>query len=185
MNAEVMNKVLSRLNWRLKWNKIHILLFMDNAPCHPESLKENFSNINIVFLPNNTTSKTRQLDWQNHCQLDSQIQKATASLGHVAKLTVPRVQLTSLSLLMVIEWGRQALDKVSGHTIKKRFKKPELFPQEEVFEDYPFDSEELQDLQVSIDSIGVPCTAEEYTTAENEIKLCSRFIDTSDPMWNY
>ena len=34
-----------------------------------------------------------------------------------------------------------------------------------------------------IDSIDVPYTAEEYITAENEIEVCSGFIDTSDPMW--
>jgi hypothetical protein len=39
-----------------------IVLFLDNAPCHPSDLKDKFSNINIVFLPKNTTSKTQPLD---------------------------------------------------------------------------------------------------------------------------
>ena len=62
MTAEVMTDILSKLNGRLKRRSRQILLFMDNAPCHPESLKGKFSNINVVFLPKNTTSKTQSLD---------------------------------------------------------------------------------------------------------------------------
>ena len=62
MTTEVMTEVLSKLSGRLKRRNRQILLFMDNAPCHPESLKGKFSNINVVFLPKNTTSKTQPLD---------------------------------------------------------------------------------------------------------------------------
>ena len=37
------------------------MLFMDNAPCHPVGLQDKLSNINIVFLPKDT-SKTQPLD---------------------------------------------------------------------------------------------------------------------------
>ena len=62
MNTEIMSEVLSKLNRYLKRQKRNIFLFMDNAPCHPESLQHIFSNIKIVFLPKNTTSKTQLLD---------------------------------------------------------------------------------------------------------------------------
>ena len=39
MNSEIMSEELSKLNQRLKRKKRNILLFMDNAPCQPESLQ--------------------------------------------------------------------------------------------------------------------------------------------------
>ena len=56
MTTEVMNEVLSRLNAALIHKKRSILLFLDNAPCHPPALAERFLNISIKFLP-----KKRQL----------------------------------------------------------------------------------------------------------------------------
>ena len=37
-------------------------LFIDNVPCHPESLSDHFSNVKVVFLPKNTTSSLQTLD---------------------------------------------------------------------------------------------------------------------------
>ena len=62
MNSDLMTDILASLNRRLQLKQRKIMLFMDNAPCHPASLQDKFSNANIVFLPKNTTSKTQPLD---------------------------------------------------------------------------------------------------------------------------
>lgn len=57
MNMEIMNSVLLVLNRRLKKEKRNILLLLDNVSSHDPALKTRFSNIKVVFLPKNTTSK--------------------------------------------------------------------------------------------------------------------------------
>ena len=40
----------------------NILLFMNNAPFHPENIVVLYSNMKVVFLPKNTTSRLQALD---------------------------------------------------------------------------------------------------------------------------
>ena len=51
MKTEIMVKVLDTLNMRVRKQGCSIVLFLDNASCHPSDLKDKFSNIDIVFLP--------------------------------------------------------------------------------------------------------------------------------------
>ena len=53
---------LRTLNRKCAVEDCKILLFIDNAPSHPESFSDCFSPAQIVFLPKNATSKLQPLD---------------------------------------------------------------------------------------------------------------------------
>ena len=57
-----MHKLLSKLNTRLRKESRSIILFMDNARCHPEDVAGKYSNVKVVFLPRNTTSVLQPAD---------------------------------------------------------------------------------------------------------------------------
>ena len=56
MQSELMTRILQTLNTRMKNAGRNIILFLDNAPCHPRELINMFSNIEVAFLPKNATS---------------------------------------------------------------------------------------------------------------------------------
>ena len=60
MTGEILDQVLTKINSRLKLKSRSIILLMDNAGCHPHHLQ--YSNIKILWLPANTTSKLQPLD---------------------------------------------------------------------------------------------------------------------------
>jgi len=183
MNTEIMKDVLARLNEKLKRKKRNILLLMDNAPCHPPSMANSFSNISIKFLSKNTTSKTQPLDagiianWK--VKYKKKLLRYVCSKVDGVKNASEIVK--SINVSMAIEWGKQAWSEVLQDTIVKCFKKTRLYPQEV---DDPFEGEdELPALQEPMDKVGSSCDAEVFIFAEDGIDVCSGSIDKTNPNW--
>ena len=57
-----MIELLEEINRRMRREQRKIILFLDNAGCHPVSLGEMFPNIKVVFLPSNKTSRLQPLE---------------------------------------------------------------------------------------------------------------------------
>ena len=62
MRTEIMENVLELLDQRLCLEDRKVILFLDNAPCHPETLQNNLTNMKLIFLPKFTTSRLQRLD---------------------------------------------------------------------------------------------------------------------------
>ena len=61
MTSEVMEAVLARFDRKLVFEDRKVIFFLDDATCHPESMIGHFSQIKIIFLLNNTTSRLQPL----------------------------------------------------------------------------------------------------------------------------
>ena len=61
MEAKIMETVLETLNSQMAKEERNVILFLDNATVHPTSLVDKFSNIKVVFLTKNTTSRLQPL----------------------------------------------------------------------------------------------------------------------------
>ena len=114
-----MGNVLTKLNGKMKRENRHIILFVGNASCHPSSLKGMFSNVQIEFLPKNTTSRTQPLDagirtaWKMYYK--------RKLLRHVAseidgKKTASEI-VRSVNLLMAIRWMVSAWEEIPSEVM--------------------------------------------------------------------
>ena len=183
MRTEIMSNVITNLNSKMKRENRHIILFLDNASCHPSSLKGMFSNVQIEFLPKNTTSRTQPLDagiiktWKMYYK--------RKLLRHVAseidgKKTASEI-VKSVNLLMAIRWMVSTWEEVPSEVISKCFKHVGMYPDQETeMDDDPFAGEELLEIEELLSRISPDL---DVSFVDVEVDAHEPPVDTTLPNW--
>ena len=177
MNTEIMSTILTKLNRRMVREKRNIL--MDNVSSHSPTFCESFSNVKVVFLPVNTTSRLQPLDagiiknfkvhYRKQLLIDKHVlTKVNAEGANENASTICK----SVDVLLAIRWIKQAWENVTISTIKNCFRRCGAIPQDidqETATSDPFadlDREEkdstLSSLEDLVSQIDNDITAEQY-----------------------
>ena len=123
MEAEILEEILWKLNGRLRRENRKTILFLDNAPCHPEDLDEKFTQIKIVFLPKNTTSRLQPLDLGIIQALKLKYYKRllTHVVSKIEECSSASEVCKSVDLLQAMRWTAMAWNDVPESTVVKCF----------------------------------------------------------------
>lgn len=184
MTSEIMACILSILNKQLVKQERRILLFIDNVSSHDPALKDKFSNIKIIFLPKNTTSRLQPLDagiiknFKVHYR--RLLLKHTLAQIDGTELTASAIVKT-IHVLTAIRWIKKAWDEVRPQTIINCFRTTGVLPQDQVSEEDPFAGLEEDDmcLEELVTQLDPDITADEYVDADDGLSTCLTFEDTN------
>lgn len=172
MTSILMDEWLNSLNNKMKNQNRHILLFLDNAACHPHL---DLSNIKLCFLPPNTTSLSQPLDqgiiqnlkvhYRKHV-----LQSICANMGACKSAT----ELSSkISVLDAVRWISDAHKNVSNNCVKNCFRKAGFIftdNEEEIVE--PNLEQELTEIQALMEGMNEnDVTPQDYIDVDKDLVI--------------
>ena len=161
------------------------MLFIDNAPSHPESFSDCFSHVQIIFLPKNTTSKLQPLDAgiiKNFkvFYLKQLLQHVLARIKSGSKASDV---ISSVDLLKSIGWVMNAWRKVKKETIANCFSKCGFNEASlELFIDDDSDAE-FAELQNYISGISPDSTVDSYLNQDEDAVTSVDTVDIHSMNW--
>ena len=186
MTTQVMTNILTILNKRLVKERRNILLLMDNVSSHDPNMKDKFSNIKVVFLPKNTTSRLQPLDagiiknFKVHYR--RLLLKHTLAQIDGTDLTASSIVKT-VNVLTAIRWIKKAWEAVQPQTIINCFRKTGALPQdgETESDEDPFadiEEEDMSSLDELVHQINPDTSANDYIDADEGLSTSLTFDDT-------
>ena len=153
-----------------------VILFLDNATCHPESMVGQFSQIKIIFLSNNKTSRLQPLDASIIQNFKVKYRKR--QVKHVLAGIQEDVSTTQIvkvaDVLVAIRWLQEVWKEVSNLTIKNYFEKCGTKGDGELMEVKEDDNLEFEAL---VKEFTTDISAEEYANFNENVRA-------SEPIFN-
>ena len=193
MTGEILNKILSAFNRRLILQKRMVLPLMDNAGCHPEDIEDKYSNIKVVFISPNTTSKLQPLDLgviQNF-KIHYRRLLLRFVLASIDSCSSASVVTGSINILTAICWITQAWKEVQPGTIAKCFRKAGILTEQLDVSSVDVEADPFEDVDSRIDlerlisstmDTSEQCSAEVYINEDNEVPTC---VEYNDESWDH
>lgn len=164
MTGKIFKDWITAFNRKMRAAGRHVLLFVDNAPSHPQDL--DLSNVTIKFLPANTTSVLQPLDFgiiknikchYRFCLLRAVLSKVetASSATEIAK---------SVNCLDACHWIHDAVRNVKQRTVQRCFAKAGLL-QQDAADDADDDIPLAQLFSTAIERLELPepMTLQDYT----------------------
>ena len=183
MTSFVFTEWLNKWNRKLSRDGRRIALVIDNATCHP---KITLSNIELVFLPPNTTSHTQPMDQGIIANMKSHY-RHLYTLGHLLPAMEAKVRCT-YNLFDALDVVSHAWSLVTPRTIARCFRRAgfkhpnitEPTPEEEEEENLP-----LAQLATRLTDVGIPCDTTDVNRILTEDEgLQTHGISTTDDIVN-
>src|SRR5215470_2623208 len=122
MTSAIMEEWILSSNGRMKSQGRKVILFLDNATCHP---RIDSSNVKLAYFPPNTTSVTQPIDQGIIYTLKSFYRKFVLQ-SLVAKMntcTSVSQLVKQINVLVAVNWIHQAKKKILPERVKKCFLK--------------------------------------------------------------
>ena len=150
---------------------------------HDPALKDKFSNIKIIILPKNTTSRPQPLDagiiknFEVHYRW--LLLKHTLAQIDGTSLTASAI-VKKVDVLTAISWIKKSWDAVRPQTIMNCFRKTGALPQDQGSDEDPFAGLEEDDngLEELVTQLDPDTTAYDYVNADDDVSTCLTFEDT-------
>jgi hypothetical protein len=183
MTAQIMEEWLIDFNGRMKQLNRHVLLFLDNATCHPHIA---LSNVRLAWFPPNTTSLSQPMDQGVIQNVKVHYRKllmqsllaninSTASASELAK---------TVSVLDAVVWISQAVKKLLPETVTKCFEKAGFSAS--VVTASVENENDQQDLQHCMNEAAfINCIAEDYINIDKEAQTHSDTMDIDSLVNNF
>ena len=160
-----------------------VVLLIDNCPVHPEI--KNLTNINLIFLPPNTTSVLQPMDQGVMRSLKAHYRKKVVRL--CIKTVESKKPLPKISILQAMKHLVSSWNAVSKETIVNYFKKSNISQSNEQAavndDDDPFKSllEDLEKLhELYNDAIQPNLSAESFADLDSEVVTSASFSNDDD-----
>ena len=135
MTSDVMKAVLTRFNRKLLLEQRKVVLILDNATCHRKSIIDSFSQIKIIFLLKNTTSRLQRLDAGITQNLKVKYRKT------LVKYVLARTNEYSSAMQLIKDkhtdghsMGSRSMERSKGTTIKNCFEKCGIIENDDLME---------------------------------------------------